>query len=646
MAEEIESIARWKQKYYDSLEQVERKEKQWSEVEGLLRRCITRLTMVASGSDPDLNQQIETLRNAIRDGRDSLGLKNLIERLGDAVLRQDRRDGAGKRSGSEPSEVLLELLDALSFPRGMGRKVKALRMRLGDKDAKNDKTLLKDFAELVREALTLAASEGAEEISEGRKAEQRSATPKTGLFGRLFGKSDDVPPLISHASPLTASSASPLEPPVATPAAPPVKSAPAPDGFDLISRLLNSLNLPASSQPRLVILKQQATADLAVSEWEHLTDDIAALISASYRLQKHEVQPVERPTPLALHEVLVQLLERLEITSQDERIESLKTRLEQQVSDEELPVILETIADLVVDERARVQREKQEIEGFLKQLTERLQDLDSQLQGSERVRVEALYGGRRLGEVIQAQVQGMASNVQEAADLGQLKLMIGERIEAIHQRLNEYRRAEEQRAEQAEHYVQTLTEKLQHMEHETSVLRSHLQEERTLALLDSLTGIHNRLAYRERLAQEFARWKRYQTPLTLIVWDVDRFKKINDTYGHKSGDKALVTIAQLFKEQIRETDFLARYGGEEFVVLLPATPLDTAALVAEKLRAAVESCHFHFRDQDVPITISGGLAQCAADDTPETLFERADAAMYRAKRNGGNLCLAAEEKAA
>ncbi|HWQ94130.1 MAG TPA: diguanylate cyclase [Gammaproteobacteria bacterium] len=639
MAEEIESIARWKQKYYDSLEQAERKEKQWSEVEGLLRRCITRLTMVASGSDPDFNQQIETLRNAIRDGRDSLGLKNLIERLGDAVLRQDRQSGAGKSSGPEPGEVLLELLDALSFPRGMGRKVKALRMRLGDKDAKNDKALPKDFAELVREALTLAASEGAEETSEGRKAEQRSDTPKAGLFGRLFGKADDPAPA---AVPELAEQ----RPAAAAPPVQPAKSGKVPDGVDLISRLLNSLILPASSQPRLVILKQQATADLVVSEWERLTDDIAALISASYRLQNQEAQPLEQPTPLALHEVLVQLLERLEITSQDVRIESLKTRLEQQVSDEELPVILETIADLVVDERTRVQREKQEIEGFLKQLTERLQDLDSQLQGSERVRVEALYGGRRLGEVIQAQVQGMASNVQEAADLGQLKLMIGERIEAIHQHLNEYRRAEEQRAEQAEHHVQTLTEKLQHMEHETSVLRSHLQEEHTLALLDSLTGIHNRLAYRERLEQEYARWKRYQTPLTLIVWDVDRFKKINDTYGHKSGDKALVTIAQLFKEQIRETDFLARYGGEEFVVLLPATPLDTAALVAEKLRAAIESCHFHFRDEDVPITISGGLAQCATDDTPETLFERADAAMYRAKRNGGNQCLEEEKKIA
>ncbi len=634
VAEEIESIARWKQKYYDSLEQVERKEKQWSEVEALLRRCITRLTMVASGSDPDLNQQIETLRNALRDGRDSMGLKNLIERLGDAVLRQDRQGGADKKSGPDPSEILLELLDALSFPRGMGRKVKSVRMRLGDKDAKNDKTLLKDFVELVREALALAASEGGEESPRGRKTELRSDTPKTGLFGRLFGKADDVAPVAAL---------EPVErPAAAAPPAQPAKSEKGADGFDLILRMLNGLTLPASSQPRLVVLKQQANADLAVAEWQRLTDDIAALISASYRLQNHEAQAVEQPTPLALHEVLVQLLERLEITGQDERIEVLKTRLEQQVSDEELPAILETIADLVVDERVKVQREKQEIEGFLKQLTERLQDLDAQLQGSDRVRVESLQGGRRLGEVIQAQVQGMASNVQQAADLGQLKSMIGERIEAIHQHLNEYRRAEEQRAEQAEHNVQTLTEKLQNMEHETSVLRTHLQEEHTLALLDSLTGIHNRLAYRERLEQEFARWKRYQTPLTLIVWDVDRFKKINDTYGHKSGDKALVTIAQLFKEQIRETDFLARYGGEEFVVLLPATPLDTAALVAEKLRAAVASCHFHFRDEDVPITISGGLAQCAADDTPETLFERADAAMYRAKRNGGNLCLEEE----
>ena len=127
-----------------------------------------------------------------------------------------------------------------------------------------------------------------------------------------------------------------------------------------------------------------------------------------------------------------------------------------------------------------------------------------------------------------------------------------------------------------------------------------------------------------------------------MVLDVDHFKNINDHYGHKAGDKALKLIADALKGSLRETDFLARYGGEEFVALITDTPGDKIAGVAEKLRAAIEACKFHYAGKDVPIRISCGYSAFRANDNAEAVFNRADAALYRAKELGRNQCCNAD----
>lgn len=144
-----------------------------------------------------------------------------------------------------------------------------------------------------------------------------------------------------------------------------------------------------------------------------------------------------------------------------------------------------------------------------------------------------------------------------------------------------------------------------------------------------------------------ARWRRYGGELLLAVLDVDLFKGINDRFGHLAGDKVLRLIAAELARRLRKTDFIARYGGEEFVVLLPSTPLDGGQQVLEALRRAVEACPFHFRGERVTITVSIGLAAFQAEEAPEQVFERADQALYRAKREGRNrLCRAEPAQAA
>jgi diguanylate cyclase len=204
--------------------------------------------------------------------------------------------------------------------------------------------------------------------------------------------------------------------------------------------------------------------------------------------------------------------------------------------------------------------------------------------------------------------------------------------------MSQFRRQDAEREHESESEIRALTERLQALESEAGGLRERLQQERAQALRDPLTRIANRLAYEERMAAEYLRWKRYRRPLMLAVIDIDHFKRINDTYGHKSGDRVLQIVARLLASSVRETDFLARYGGEEFVLLMPETDSEGARNVAEKLRQWVAEAETHFHGQRVQVTVSCGLAQIADGDNETTLFERADQALYRAKQGGRNRC--------
>jgi diguanylate cyclase len=177
------------------------------------------------------------------------------------------------------------------------------------------------------------------------------------------------------------------------------------------------------------------------------------------------------------------------------------------------------------------------------------------------------------------------------------------------------------------------------LEGETASLEKSLAREHRLAKQDGLTDIANRLAYDQRIAQELKRWKRYRQPLSLVAWDLDRFKVLNDSYGHRAGDRVLRAFAAVLRETVRATDFVARYGGEEFVMLLVGTPVADARAVAEAIREQIGRLGFHFRGTPVSVTASCGITEARADDTPERLFDRADQALYRAKQAGRDRCI-------
>ena len=165
------------------------------------------------------------------------------------------------------------------------------------------------------------------------------------------------------------------------------------------------------------------------------------------------------------------------------------------------------------------------------------------------------------------------------------------------------------------------------------IIISDIEKFKKLAETDRLTGLYNKGKFNEVLSKEIERAKRYKRYLSLIIFDIDHFKRINDTYGHKVGDEVLKTLSKIIKENIRKTDFAARWGGEEFVILAPETDIEGASKLAEKLRKAVESYTFPTVKN---ITISLGVAQYNFEEKPEDFVVRADMALYKAKEGGRN----------
>jgi diguanylate cyclase (GGDEF)-like protein len=160
----------------------------------------------------------------------------------------------------------------------------------------------------------------------------------------------------------------------------------------------------------------------------------------------------------------------------------------------------------------------------------------------------------------------------------------------------------------------------------------------SMAIQDGLTGIHNKRYFMEFLEREIAVASRHGHPLTLVMFDVDHFKTVNDSHGHLAGDAVLKELAYRIRPRIRREDLFARYGGEEFACVLPSTPLQGGVVFAEQLRGLVEARPCKFDGQVIPFTISVGVTTMHRETgiDPEGLIKRADDNLYAAKRGGRN----------
>jgi diguanylate cyclase len=369
--------------------------------------------------------------------------------------------------------------------------------------------------------------------------------------------------------------------------------------------------------------------------------EVDAGMSAVVRqLHTHEATTLNVPRMPDLPKLLGGLIRSLgRFPGFDDASAALSQRLATVTPDGWAP-FLEDVAKEIGGVVATLRKQRVELEEFLEQVTRQL----ALLEGFTSWQVSAAKSRRDdsagLERSVEAQIGGLHRDVEETGDVSLIKVKVQSRLVAVAHALHEFRVNEGKRDAENEQRAAELSQEVLRLKVRTTELTDICAAQESRLMFDALTGAHSRYAYEQRLTEEYQRWQRHGQPLGFAMFDIDRFKLVNDHFGHDAGDRLLRAVAELLGRHKREEDFVARLGGEEFVLLLPMTPLDATLGVANKLRQAIESATFQHKGKREPVTISCGVTEFRSGDTPSIVYDRADRALYRAKEEGRNRCVA------
>lgn len=603
---------RWKTKYLESLEQQERIEQRWETRLDLLRRGLVRSSLAAEGSDKAVDQCMKELRNVMRSESMDAALSSLIPRLEKAVLDSEQRRQQRGEMVAQSLTAIASQLQALELPRDVSKPLKSFSRRVSREDVQGSElpALLAELARLQAQAIDMLRSE---------------ASPRPGLLQRLFGTSES-------AVPSDASSAGPVSD--VAHASPPSEEGAVPQGATNAAQPNAS---PADPIDPPVLSAIPADSAVAVDVPSPVTSVAEAtrepVGDPAYGLPQ---PPEPGYSAVAPHIAasLTRLLDELSLPEQFQpQAESLRSRVASGLNWYELVPLLDDLGVLVL---AVSGDNDHAFARYLAELNERLATFMGGLNQTQSDYSASMSDARALDDELREQVSDLQASVQQASDLEALKRTVDSRLDGLLGTMNAFQQRNNQREQEIGERLQTLMARVSVMEQEARTVHLHLEEQRLKALTDALTGLPNRAAWTERAEIEEARWQRYGGDLLVAVVDVDHFKRINDDFGHLAGDKVLKIIAQELQKRLRKTDFIARFGGEEFAVLLPATTIDAGHRLLDSLREQVARCPFHFKGQPVSITFSSGITRLEGEDTVEAAFERADQALYQAKRSGRN----------
>jgi diguanylate cyclase len=374
--------------------------------------------------------------------------------------------------------------------------------------------------------------------------------------------------------------------------------------------------------------------------------DVRTITELTDALSRVVTRLPERYEPAHATQALGSLIGRIEFPEPlQRRAAALRERAE---SDDAVPqAVADELAELLGVQLALHRHEKAEAQRMLIQVTSRLDEMSAYLRSAADDRRQAEDSGRTLDSRLRNEMQALDERSRSAQVLEELQQQVQARLEQLGNHLQAYRTQERSRWQEQQRRSDQLLRRIDELESTTSALRTSAERGRQLAMTDALTGIPNRLAYDERMQTEFAQTaviERHQR--AIAVCDIDHFKRINDRWGHACGDKLLRAVATVLSRKLRASDFIARYGGEEFVVLFTDTPVDAVLRRTDDLRKTIEQIDFRVGTDPVPVTMSCGIAVAQAGDCAASLFERADQALYRAKREGRNRCVSASASGA
>jgi len=645
-----ESEQNWKLKYFDSLDELENKEKQWLSIEGLLKNSAIKMSLALDGIDYSFDKTLNELRKVFRSEATSYQIQKTIHSLNFGLDSIANKKKSSNDLHSNVWQHLLALVKSLKVPKKFKKQHKVLTKTLLKCDETMDlEPILASLQKLLMDVLDEESQSSDVTIS----AEVES---KRSLIGKLFSKSEQKDSTAQSENRAVTKSGARLD-----------------EGLDkgldkvLVDR--NEENLPGKDELQKEYLNTSATSlvsiqsgidvvNLLVHKLDFDKTNKASIDSYSERTRgvsdgqqlltlvgqfiatlNHLWLGKTTSGGLSLNQAMIILLDKISLPVKlNKQISKLQSILEHDIDDKDWPILLDKIAKLVSQVRESVQKEKKELEQYLEGLTKRLLVIDNSIQSVDSDRIELHKESLILNKSVSAEVADIRNQIKSNSEIEPLKVAIEDRLDAIVTHMDSFKKHEERRNTNAERAIEELTEQLELLELESSELKGKVVKQRELAMIDRLTNIPNRMAYDERMSQEYRRWRRFNEPLCLVIIDIDLFKLVNDNYGHLAGDKVLTKVAQVINARVRETDFLSRYGGEEFVLLMTGAKLEAALKVANEIREVVNDCGFHFRDQEVKVTVSAGVAEFQGNDTPDNVFERADKALYRAKDAGRNKC--------
>jgi diguanylate cyclase len=297
------------------------------------------------------------------------------------------------------------------------------------------------------------------------------------------------------------------------------------------------------------------------------------------------------------------------------------------------------LADLINEQRLGLQREIDALQAVLRHVTSRLDELSHYMSRELADQSTGEANGQALDASVAHEMRLLSEAALEYDDVHDLRERVNSSLETIAQCFSEFRDREGSRLTAYRDRAEKMRQRIEQLETERSTLQRSLEREHELAQTDTMIGMPNRLAYEKRIEAAFESWQTTTHPLSIAAIDIDHFKSINDTYGHTAGDAVLRIIGQALVKHVRPCDFVARYGGEEFIVLFDGADEAESMQVCERLRGKIQHLAFHASRQPVRVTAYIGLAQFQPGDTPQTVFDRADLALYTAKNGGRNRCV-------
>jgi diguanylate cyclase len=398
----------------------------------------------------------------------------------------------------------------------------------------------------------------------------------------------------------------------------------------------------------LTVLAAANRRNAEAAELERLAESLTTAVVAVDATSP--VRQLESPTAAVAKSVrwnstciaLGALLDRLKTCdSNPSSLQTLSTELAAAQTDEALAAVVARTADLIHERSESLARERLQAAAVLSEVTKRLEEMSGYLTESYSAGRSRFDDTESLNVTVMSHVRDLTDEVSSATELRLLQSVVSARLESVAQQVCEFRAREANRLVEYNGRAEYMRERIADLEREAQELHSKLDLEKHGARLDPLTGVANRKSFDERFAQERERCSKGGASLVMLLWDIDNFKSINDSYGHRAGDRVLQSVAGCFKASLRAGDFVARIGGEEFSVLLTGIKVAEAVNIANQLRTAVEGLRFHFRGTPVRVTVSCGISELHPEEAAETVFDRADAALYRAKNGGKNLCVAA-----